>query len=373
MRSISHPARPAARLAARLAVPMALPLAALLALPQPGRAQTIDLSRGGPVSVTAAGGIDWNQSEKTVTAHGDARAVRGNATITADRLIARYRPKAGSAKPAASPAATPVQTAMPGQSEGGNEIYRLEGDGAVHIFTATDQAFGDHVIYDIDSAAVVLTGKALRMTTPTSVLTARDDIEYWPRTKIAVARGDAVALSNDGRRIRADVLVAYLSDGAATAAAGPGAAPTPTPVPAAPPARSAPDAATDAIQGGKVDRVEAYGHVEVRTAVDIVTGDRGLYEPPSGIARLFGNVRITRGANQLAGAAAIVNMKTGIASLTQAPGARVQGLVVPNAPQPAGQALPLQPKPAPAKANAARPDAARPDAAAPSSSGTNPP
>jgi lipopolysaccharide export system protein LptA len=32
----------------------------------------------------------------------------------------------------------------------------------------------------------------------------------------------------------------------------------------------------------------------------------------------------------LNGAAAIVNMKTGLATLTQTPGGRVQGLVVPN-------------------------------------------
>jgi hypothetical protein len=36
----------------------------------------------------------------------------------------------------------------------------------------------------------------------------------------------------------------------------------------------------------------------------------------------------------LNGAAAIVNMKTGVATLTQTPGARVQGLIVPNEQQP---------------------------------------
>ena len=52
--------------------------------------------------------------------------------------------------------------------------------------------------------------------------------------------------------------------------------------------------------------------------------------PDTGLARVVGHVHVTRGENQLNGAAAIVNMKTGLATMTQAPGKRVQGLVVPN-------------------------------------------
>ena len=52
--------------------------------------------------------------------------------------------------------------------------------------------------------------------------------------------------------------------------------------------------------------------------------------PDTGIARLAGNVRITRGQNQLNGAEAEVNMKTGISRLLAGDGGRVQGLVVPN-------------------------------------------
>ena len=48
-------------------------------------------------------------------------------------------------------------------------------------------------------------------------------------------------------------------------------------------------------------------------------------------------MRITRGENTLSGQEAIVNMQTGVARLVSAPGARVQGLVVP---QQGGQGLP---------------------------------
>ncbi len=68
----------------------------------------------------------------------------------------------------------------------------------------------------------------------------------------------------------------------------------------------------------------------IRTVTDTATGDRAVYVPDSGIARLAGKVRITRGQNQLNGTEAEVNMKTGISRLLAGNEGRVQGLMVPN-------------------------------------------
>ncbi len=68
----------------------------------------------------------------------------------------------------------------------------------------------------------------------------------------------------------------------------------------------------------------------MRTAVDIVRGDRGVYVPDTGIARIVGHVRITHGENQLNGPAADINMKTGIAHIISDPTQRVSGLIMPN-------------------------------------------
>jgi lipopolysaccharide export system protein LptA len=177
-------------------------------------------------------------------------------------------------------------------------------------------------VYDIDQAVLVLTGKALKLTTPQDVLTARDAMEYWSQKHMAVGRGDASATSNDGRRITADTLVAYTVDNAA---------PHPPGTKAPPPPPKKDDKAQDPLaDSGKIQRVEAFGHVQVRTATEIVNGDRGVYVPDTGLARIVGRVHITRGANQLNGAQAIVNMKTGVATMVQRPGARVAGLIVPN-------------------------------------------
>src|SRR6185312_7681339 len=94
----------------------------------------------------------------------------------------------------------------------GNEVYRLQAEGRVHIFTPTDQAWGDLATYDIDQAVLVLTGRNIRLTTPNDVVTARDDVEYWSQKHMAVARGNAVVVTDDGRRLAADTLVAYTSE-----------------------------------------------------------------------------------------------------------------------------------------------------------------
>jgi lipopolysaccharide export system protein LptA len=96
------------------------------------------------------------------------------------------------------------------------------------------------------------------------------------------------------------------------------------------------------VPGGesKIERVEAYGNVEIRTEQEVVRGERGIYSPVTGLARLLGNVRITRGENHLNGQEAIVNLRTGVSRLVSAPGQRVQGLVVPQQQQPAQPQVP---------------------------------
>lgn len=328
-------------LLAGLALAAAAPARAQQADAQNAKAQTakapaadqgggFDLAHGGPVAITAQGGFTLDQTQQTATAYGDARAVRGDVTVLADRLVAHYR-----RKPGAQPAAADDEG-------GGNEIYRLEAIGHVRIFTPTDTAVGDRAVYDMDQAVLVMTGHAMRITTPHDTLTARDTMEYWTDKHMAVARGDAVAIADDGREVRADILVAYTKPGSpagssTTGASTSGASTTGASAASAGPARPAADDVS--AQAGSIEKVEAFGHVEIRTAEDVARGDRGVYLPPTGQARLVGHVRITRGENQLNGPAADVDMRTGIAHLIADPGAPVSGLLMPQS-QPGAPASP---------------------------------
>ena len=306
----------------------AMLLAALLMVPAAAMAQALDMSKGGPVEVTASEGLELRQNEQMVIARGNARAVRGDVTGTADRLVARDRRKAGAAAAAAPAAPGPVAA-----DTGNNEIYRLEAEGNVRIFTASDIAVADKAVYDIDQAVLLLTGSALKLTTPQQVLTARDSMEYWSAKHMAVGRGLATVTTADGRRVSGDTLVGYTTPPDQPAA--------PRPVAAAP----ARPGADPLMTSGKLQRVEGFGNVEVRTATEIIRAARGVYVPDTGIARLAGTVRLTRGQNQLNGDEAVVNMRTGISTLSNKPGARVQGLVVPNDPQAAPLPGAARPKP----------------------------
>ncbi len=78
----------------------------------------------------------------------------------------------------------------------------------------TGTVSGDHAVYDVDTAVMVVTGRAhLRMVTPREVITARDSLEWYDTKQIGVARGDAVAVSAD-RRVRADILTALVDKAA---------------------------------------------------------------------------------------------------------------------------------------------------------------
>jgi lipopolysaccharide export system protein LptA len=318
----------------RLAQAAPLGLLALLLGPAPAPGQGVDLSRGGPVDITATDGIEWRQAEQVVIARGQARAIRDGVTVEADRLLARYRPPAGRTPPA-TPAAS-AQGTPPGLGpSGGGEIWRLEAEGSVRIRTATDTARGDRAVYDVDQAVLVLTGRDLGLLSGQQEVTARDSLEYWSARRMAVARGAAVVTDPaEGRRVTADTLVAHFLDAPAPAGRAPAPAPAPGSAPA--PGGAAGGAPGGAAGGGPVpgagrlDRVEAFGNVEIRTAAEVVRGERGVYSAATGMARLLGDVRITRGENQVNGQEAIVNMRTGVARLVSAPGARVQGLILPQ-------------------------------------------
>jgi lipopolysaccharide export system protein LptA len=308
--------------------------------------QQLDLAHGGPITVTANDGLEWRQNQQEVVARGQARAVRGEVTVDADQLVAHYRKKTTGGAAGQSPAPVPPTPGTPAATPtdadtSGSEIYRVEADGNVRIFTPTDRAQGDRAVYDMDQAVLVMTGHDLRLTTPNDLITAHDSLEYWSQKHMAVARGNAAVLTTDGRRIAADVLVAYTTEGQSA--------------PASPEAKtnvrtvSGTASSEDPLAAsGKLKKVEAFGNVSIRTQTDIVTGDRAVYVPETGIARLAGHVRITRGQNQLNGTEAEVNLKTGISRLLSSSNGRVAGLIVPSdasAQDPTSSLDPSRPQP----------------------------
>jgi len=259
---------------------------AMSALPQQASAalgfgQSSGQNSDQPISIDAEEGIEWQQAKQVYIARGNAVASQGGVTVRADTLTAHYRTG----------------------KKGDTEIWRIVADGNVKISTDKETATGDKGVYDIDNGVLVMTGKIVRLDTPTEKISAKQSLEYWDTKRVAVARGDALAIK-DGRELRADVLTAHLKETKKGAL--------------------------------ELARMEAFGNVEVATQSEVARAEYGDYNPDTGIANMAGSVKISRGTSQLNGEFAEVNMKTGVSRLLAQPkgvpnsGKRVRGVMQPE-------------------------------------------
>ena len=309
----------------------ALVLAGLVCVGGLPRAVAQGLSLSGvsedrPIEVSADHGIEWQQDAQVYIARGNAMAKRGATEVHADTLTAHYRPiKAPGGK------GTDGKVSGDKETGGDTEIYRLDADGHVTIKGERQTVVGDQAVYDVDQQIGIVTGKALKMTTATDMVTARDSLEWYDQKQIAVARGDALAV-RDVKAIRADVLTAHMTkDKPPLAAAKPDKA-LPAAAQTKPRNAAMPLGATD--ESSRISRVDAQGHVLVSTQTDVGRGDYGVYNADSGIATLLGNVNVTRGPNTIRGEYAVMDLNNNISRMMAAPATpgaaptRVEGLFV---------------------------------------------
>lgn len=256
-----------------------LGLLAALAFGSDAAAQTASFSDGGPLEITAQDGIEWQRDQQVYLARGNAVARRGDLTVRAGVLAAHYRRAA----------------------DGQERIVRVEAIGSVEIETAGDRVFGDRAVYYIDERVLRITGDDLRLETESERVTARDSLEYFERSEggpLAVARGAAVLQRLDGSdRLEGEVVTARFVSG-----------------------EGGPSRAT-------LREVEAEGDVRVSGDNVFASGERGLYYAEEQRAILDGDVKVTRGQNQLNGARAEVDLRTGVSRLLAGGGAPVRGLL----------------------------------------------
>ena len=281
-----------------------------------------------PIDITADSGIEWQQQAQVYIARGNAVAARGTSEVHADTLTAHYRP-------------SKTKT-----GEGGNEVYRLDADGHVVLKGTTQTVVGDQAVYDLDQQIGIVTGKALKLTTPTDVVTARDSLEWYDAKQIAVARGDAVATRAD-KHIHADVLTAHITKGKPNPPdTTPGVANPAETGPATPMAKPQPVAAKSMVakppatagkpgadgEDSRISRVDAQGHVVAWNATDVGSGDYGVYNADTGVVTLLGNVTIARGQDVIRGQYAVLDLNTNVSHMMTvapkpgSPAPRVEGL-----------------------------------------------
>ena len=297
---------------------LALALVCCVSTVPPSSAQGLSLggvSEDRPVEVSADSGIEWQQDAQLYIARGNAIAKRGTTEVHADTLTAHYRPSKGAG--------------------GETEVYRLDADGHVMIKGPTQTVVGDQAVYDVDQQIGIVTGKTLKLTTPSDVVTARDSFEWYDAKQISVARGDAIAI-RDTKRLRADVLTAHMTKEKPKPGENQPEAKTSKAVPATANAKTGAKAGPlgDGDEGSRISRIDAQGNVLVSTPTDVGRGDYGVYNADTGIVTLLGNVTITRGPNAIKGEYAVVDLNKNVSRMMPGPSApgtpasRVEGLFV---------------------------------------------
>jgi lipopolysaccharide export system protein LptA len=231
-------------------------------------------SAGGPVEIDASDGIEWRRDENVYIARGNARAARGDMSISADSLIAHYH----------------------GDAAGKTSIYLVEAIGHVVVISKDSRIVGDKALYNLESGSAVITGNNLRASSKDQYVTARDSLEYWEKQNAVVARGKAVA-ANPQQEVKADMLTGYFH--------------------------------LDKTGVRRLYQVEASGNVIITGKGSIARAAKAIYNVDTDIATLEGGVKITRGKNQINGEHAVYNLKSGQAKITGG-GSQVKTLLVPG-------------------------------------------
>jgi lipopolysaccharide export system protein LptA len=229
--------------------------------------QSLNLATGNndqPVEITADNGIEWQRDKQIMIASGKAKAIRGETSVEADILRAFYRKT----------------------KNGSSNLFRLEAIGRVRITSPTQKLTGEMGFYDLTKGILVLTGKKVSLISGKNIITANQQLEFYEKKEMAVARKNAIA-NHGGKVLRADTLVALFFK--------------------------------DKNGKTKLSRVQAFENVRLVNKIESIWADKGIYDVNSSIATLDGNVRITRDGNQLNGDSAIINLTTGVSKLLTNP------------------------------------------------------
>jgi lipopolysaccharide export system protein LptA len=238
-----------------------------LMTPSLGYTQSLDLAIGKndqPIEITADDGIEWQRDKQIMIASGKAKATRGQSSVKANKLRAVYKKN----------------------KNGSSDLSRLDAIGEVTITSPTQKLIGEMGVYDLTKGILVLTGKKVSLISGKNIITANKQLEFYEKKEMAIARKNATA-NHDGKILRADTLVALFYKN----------------------------------KKGKtqLSRVQAFDNVRLVTKTESIWADKGIYDVNSSIATLDGNVRISRGSDQLNGDSAVINLTTGVSKLLTNP------------------------------------------------------
>ena len=229
-----------------------------------------------PMTVEADDVLEWNQTEGTYTATGNAVAVQGARTIRGNVLVARYDPDAET-----------------------QNIDVVTATGNVSFEDEATEASGGKLVYNISNQDYSVDGPDARVSGRRGTINANSTITLKTAdddTQTMTARGNAVYRDSTGRVFAGNLLVALFDN------------------------------------DGSLQSIDAEGAVTVTTeAGRKADGDAATYNALTEQATLTGNVVIMDGDSTMSGGRAEVDFKSGNSRmLSSGAGGRVSGVLVTN-------------------------------------------
>lgn len=212
-----------------------------------------------PVEVTAEDGFELHQKEKRIYAYKNVAVKRGNATLNADKMAADYRES----------------------SDGSRELWRLNAVGNVVMTSEGRIVKGETAEYLLDNDSLTVYGKQASLDTDNEKIRA-DSLEYNQGKHLFTAKGKAAIIRDKGQ-VKADTILIEFTE--------------------------------NEDKKLEINLMTAKDNVIITTKEETATGDKAVYYPKSNEAVLTGNVKLTKGDNNLQGGEATVNLNTGISRI----------------------------------------------------------
>ncbi len=216
-------------------------------------------AQAGDITLNADDGVEYYQLEQKMVAKGNAVATKDDLSIKAQTLIGYYNPKIK------------------------NKLSRVEAFDNVHLVSPQAEAFGNNLIYDINTDSAVLKGTPSRIKTADAEITAKGDITYYQSEQKAVARDGVIATDAKGNKVYADLMTAYFIK--------------------------------DAQDKMILDRIDIAQNVKIISQDAQVTALKGTYYAQAGKIKLFDDVVINQNGNILKGSEAETDLNTGISKI----------------------------------------------------------
>ena len=227
------------------------------------------------ITIEASEFLEWNQTDGTYIAKGNAYVKQDQASINAEHIVAHY--------------------AIRGESR---DITRVVASGAVTYVEGENTAKGEKLEYDLTTNLYVITGKNSSVSSPRGMVVADKSITYDSadlNNRKITAIGGARYENTNGRNIFGNRLIAFIES------------------------------------DGTLKTINADENTKVITTEGtIATSDKLNYVASTSLANLSGNVEIFDKGNIMRGARAEIDFVNDISKILSNPGGgRVSGTLTP--------------------------------------------